>query len=267
MLQEKVTRILLVDSRAVSRVGLSVLLGQEAGLDVVDEVADFASAAASMAQLSPDVVIVASPAEGSSPAEAQPLVGGAADRPKVLAIVPKLGRAARCWQVAGAWGVLDNQATPERIVAAVRMVAAGYRLVLPLCEGEEQLSDEPVAALAAATPSEPALESSGITPRERDVLELVVRGYSNAEISEALFLSESTVKSHVQRMLEKLALRNRVHAVIYAYEKGIVRAGTNSAAQSLERSTSNDFASRRRFVLPLSVRGSSATRLMPSTSM
>lgn len=266
MLQEKFTRILLVDSRAVSRVGLSVLLGQEAGLDVVDEVADFTSAASSMARLSPDVVIVASPAEGSSSAEAQLLVGGAGDRPKVLTIVPTLGRAARRWELAGAWGVLDNQATPECIVAAVRMLAAGYRLVPPLGEGGEPAPDEPAPAPAAA-PSKPALESTGITPRERDVLELVVRGYSNAEISEALFLSESTVKSHVQRMLEKLALRNRVHAVIYAYEKGIVRVGAHTVAQSLERSTSNDFASRRRFVLPLSVRGSSGTRLMPCTSM
>lgn len=97
---------------------------------------------------------------------------------------------------------------------------------MPHRESEEPDAEEPPQVTRANVPDLP-LEDIGITPRERDVLELVTRGYSNAEISEALFLSESTVKSHVQRMLGKLALRNRVHAVIYAYEKGIVRAGGN----------------------------------------
>jgi DNA-binding NarL/FixJ family response regulator len=74
-------------------------------------------------------------------------------------------------------------------------------------------------------PFEEELALNGVTPRERDMLQFIARGFSNAEISEALFLSESTVKSHVQHMLDKLDLRNRVHAVIYAYEKGMVRAG------------------------------------------
>lgn len=157
------------------------------------------------------------------------LVGGVADvSPKVLAMVPQMDQVARSWQSAGSWGVLDNRASPQRIVAAVRMISAGYRLVVPDCEGEtgEPRAEEPVDAEPAGF-AEPDLEAVGITRRERDVLELIIRGYSNAEISEALFLSESTVKSHVQRMLDKLALRNRVHAVIYAYEKGIVRAGGN----------------------------------------
>ncbi|MFI1093983.1 LuxR C-terminal-related transcriptional regulator [Streptomyces sp. NPDC020917] len=227
-MQEEAARVFLVDSRAVSRVGLSVLLGREAGLDVVGAAADPASALSSLARLSPDVVIIDSQdLEPCSSAEMRLLIGGVADvNPKVLAIVPRLDRVAHCWQTAGSWGVLDNRASPERIVAAVRMISAGYRLVVPHCEGEERKADEPAEVVQAGL-SEPDLEAVGITRRERDVLELIIRGYSNAEISEALFLSESTVKSHVQRMLEKLALRNRVHAVIYAYEKGIVRAGGN----------------------------------------
>jgi DNA-binding NarL/FixJ family response regulator len=161
------------------------------------------------------------------PLAIQQLITGCAEgRPKILALVQSLERCAPHWQAAGAKGVLDSQASPERIIAAVRMIAAGYRLVIPTAG---------TAAPAPAVPVDPPrpetsgidLVTSGITRRERDVLQLIIRGYSNAEISEALFLSESTVKSHVQRMLDKLALRNRVHAVIYAYEKGIVRVGSN----------------------------------------
>lgn len=230
-MQEEAAKVFLVDSRAVSRVGLSVLLGREADLDVVGSAADLTSALSSLTRLSPDVVIIdGQDLEAASSAELRLLIGSVADeQPKVLAIVSRLDQVAHDWQAAGLWGVLDNRASPQRIAAAVRMISAGYRLVVPHCETEEQNTVEPVEPAEAmpAGLSEPDLEAVGITRRERDVLELIIRGYSNAEISEALFLSESTVKSHVQRMLDKLALRNRVHAVIYAYEKGIVRAGGN----------------------------------------
>jgi DNA-binding NarL/FixJ family response regulator len=225
MLQDGITRVLLVDSRAVSRVGLSVLLSRESDLEVVGEVADIGHALPCVTRLSPHVVIVDALDEVPDvPLAIQQLITGCAEgRPKILALVQSLERCAPHWQAAGAKGVLDSQASPERIIAAVRMIAAGYRLVIP------------TAAPAPAVPADPPrpetpgidLVTSGITRRERDVLQLIIRGYSNAEISEALFLSESTVKSHVQRMLDKLALRNRVHAVIYAYEKGIVRVGSN----------------------------------------
>ncbi|CAG6397082.1 response regulator transcription factor [Streptomyces cocklensis] len=233
-MQEEAAKVFLVDSRAVSRVGLSVLLGREADLDVVGSAADLTSALPNLTRLSPDVVIIdGQDLETASSAELRLLIGSVADeQPKVLAIVSRLDQVAHDWQAAGLWGVLDNRASPQRIAAAVRMISAGYRLVVPHCETEEQNAAEPAepakpAKTMPAGLSEPDLEAVGITRRERDVLELIIRGYSNAEISEALFLSESTVKSHVQRMLDKLALRNRVHAVIYAYEKGIVRAGGN----------------------------------------
>lgn len=242
-MQEEAAKVFLVDSRAVSRVGLSVLLGREADLDVVGSFADLTSALPNLTRLSPDVVIIdGQDLETASSAELRLLIGSVADeQPKVLAIVSRLDQVAHDWQAAGLWGVLDNRASPQRIVAAVRMISAGYRLVVPHCETEERNAAEPAEPAEPAKPAEPAepakampvglsepdLEAVGITRRERDVLELIIRGYSNAEISEALFLSESTVKSHVQRMLDKLALRNRVHAVIYAYEKGIVRAGGN----------------------------------------
>ncbi|MFJ2634058.1 LuxR C-terminal-related transcriptional regulator [Streptomyces sp. NPDC087422] len=211
--------------------GLSVLLSRETDLEVVGEVADIRHALPCVARLSPHVVIIdALDVAPDVPHAIQQLVVGGADGcPKILALVQSLEQCAQHWQAAGARGVLDSQASPERIIAAVRMVAAGYRLVIPTVGAATA-----AATAAAITPEPPQAEtsetdlvSSGITRRERDVLQLIIRGYSNAEISEALFLSESTVKSHVQRMLDKLALRNRVHAVIYAYEKGIVRAGGN----------------------------------------
>jgi DNA-binding NarL/FixJ family response regulator len=229
MLQDEITRVLLVDSRAVSRVGLSVLLGRETDLEVVGEVADVRRAVSSVAALSPHVVIIDALAEEpGTPHAIHEMIGRAADGwPKILAMVHHLDQSAHRWQVAGARGVIDSQASPECIVAAVRMVAAGYRLVVPFSEAGAEETMVPVDGPPGLGTFGPELEMSGITRRERDVLQLIIRGYSNSEISEALFLSESTVKSHVQRMLEKLALRNRVHAVIYAYEKGIVRAGEN----------------------------------------
>lgn len=228
MLQNGITRVLLVDSRTVSRVGLSVLLGRESDLEVVGEVEDVRQAMPCVARLSPHVVIVdALDEDPDVPHAVHQLIGSSIDGcPKILALVQSLDQCAQHWQVAGARGVLDSQASPERIIAAVRMVAAGYRLVIPSAGG----AGPAPASAPEPTPqsaSDHDLVTSGITRRERDVLQLIIRGYSNAEISEALFLSESTVKSHVQRMLDKLALRNRVHAVIYAYEKGIVRAGGN----------------------------------------
>jgi DNA-binding NarL/FixJ family response regulator len=116
-------------------------------------------------------------------------------------------------------GVVDACAPPDQVIAAVRMVAAGYA-VLPAGECD------PVPRPGAGRPVWPV---EVLTARETDVLKLIVRGYSNAEISARLLLSENTVKSHVQRVLSKLELRNRVSAVIYAYEAGLLDAGGPSA--------------------------------------
>ncbi|MEW2521277.1 helix-turn-helix transcriptional regulator [Actinacidiphila alni] len=196
------------------------------------EVADVRQALPCVTRLSPHVVIIDAQDEAPSfqCSVEQLITGGPDGRPRVLALVQSLERCAPLWQAAGAKGVLDSQASPERIIAAVRMIAAGYRLVIPTAGAAAPAATTPAVPAQAPRPEIPDVDlvASGITRRERDVLQLIIRGYSNAEISEALFLSESTVKSHVQRMLDKLALRNRVHAVIYAYEKGIVRAGGNT---------------------------------------
>jgi DNA-binding NarL/FixJ family response regulator len=123
---------------------------------------------------------------------------------------------------AGASGFMLKDAPPEEIAAAVRIVANGEALLAPSVTRaviEEFARQEPAAA--SATP--PAVAE--LTPREREVLDLLARGLSNPEICQQLVISEATAKTHVARILQKLDLRDRVQAVIYAYESGLVRAG------------------------------------------
>jgi DNA-binding NarL/FixJ family response regulator len=124
---------------------------------------------------------------------------------------------------AGASGFMLKDAPPEEIAAAVRIVASGEALLAPAVTRaviEEFARQQP--AVAPASP--PAVEE--LTPREREVLDLLVRGLSNPEICRQLVISEATAKTHVARILQKLDLRDRVQAVIYAYETGLVHAGS-----------------------------------------
>ena len=122
---------------------------------------------------------------------------------------------------AGASGFLLKEAPPEQLVHAVRTVAAGDALLDPSVT--QRLIEEFVSRSPA--PGRPA-ELAQLSPRETEVLELVARAHSNAEIAERLFVSEATVKTHVARLLAKLGLRDRTQAVAFAYENGVVRAGS-----------------------------------------
>jgi DNA-binding NarL/FixJ family response regulator len=121
---------------------------------------------------------------------------------------------------AGASGFLIKTASPERLVDAIRVVAAGEALLAP--EVTRRLIDRFVSA---ARPGEPSRELESLTARELDVLKLVARGLSNAEIAAELYVSEGTVKTHVGRILTKLDLRDRTQAVVYAYEHSVVQPG------------------------------------------
>jgi DNA-binding NarL/FixJ family response regulator len=116
-----------------------------------------------------------------------------------------------------------KDAPPEEIAAAVRIVASGEALLAPAVT--RAVIEEFAKQSPAPAPIEP-LAVEGLTPREREVLDLLVRGRSNAEICEALVISEATAKTHVARILQKLELRDRVQVVIYAYETGLVAPGT-----------------------------------------
>jgi DNA-binding NarL/FixJ family response regulator len=127
---------------------------------------------------------------------------------------------------AGASGFLLKRTRPEELIAAIHTIAAGESLLSPSVTRRviERMAGEPLADSAAGK------RLDELTPREREVLELIARGLSNGEIAATLVIEESTVKTHVKRILMKLGLRDRVQAVIFAYESGLARAGSNTTA-------------------------------------
>lgn len=209
-------RVLVVDSNTISRVGLRVLLDTEDDLAVVGEIESFHGLGSAVDRTRPDVVVMHARNATATALQAVHRFTRwpGPHRAGMVTLIDELEDSAARWQAAGVRGVLPGEASAGQVVAAVRMVAAGYRL----------FTDE-TALLPETGVFRENLSRCGVTPRERDVLQLVARGFTNAEISDALTLSESTVKSHVQHLFDKLDLRNRVHAVIFAYEKGMIQAG------------------------------------------
>ncbi|MFA1550262.1 LuxR C-terminal-related transcriptional regulator [Actinomadura chokoriensis] len=216
-----------MDDRALIRSGLRALLQEHPDIHVIGEAATTEDALRLALASAPDIVVVDASAHTIDAVETTRLLVTrcAAPRPRVLIVINALGDDSGHEAIrAGASGLLLNHADPRELVAALRMVAAGYLLLV---------ASDPGPKKAAGLPEPPevkyvAAELESLTQRELDVLALAARGHTNAEISAALCLSESTVKSHIQHMLEKLRLRNRVHAVIYAYEAGLVKIGTAS---------------------------------------
>lgn len=219
------TSILIVDDQAMVRQGFGALLAAQPGLHVVGDAADGAAALEAVARLDPDVVImdVRMPVMDGLEATRQ-LLQGTGDRPKVLMLTTfdlddYVYEALR----AGASGFLLKDAPAEELVHAVRVVAAGEALLAPSVT--RRLIADFAARRPTARPGDPARRPAGLTPRETEVLELIAQGLSNAEIAQALVVVEQTVKTHVSRILAKLALRDRAQAVVFAYESGLVTPG------------------------------------------
>ncbi|MBX7267944.1 response regulator transcription factor [Micromonospora sp. Llam7] len=221
-------RVLLADDHHLVRTGFRVILEIEDDIEVVGEAADGERAVGMTRALRPDVVLMDVEMPGVDGLEATRRIGADADEPGGPAVLmlttfdrdDYLFAALR----AGASGFLLKNGTPEALVDAIRVVARGDGLLAP------ELTRRVIATFARPgsqpgddVASEAALET--LTPREREVLVLVAGGASNAEIAANLHLGEATVKSHVSRVLAKLGLRDRVQAVVFAYEHGVVRPG------------------------------------------
>ncbi len=214
------TRVLLVDDQALVRGGFRMILEVEPDLEVVGEAADGAHGVAEAARLRPDVVLmdVQMPGLDGIAATARVVAAGTG-RVVVLTTFDSdehLFAALR----AGASGFLLKNADPDDLVAAVRAVARGHALLAP--EVTRRVVERFAAPSGAAFRPELLAD---LTERERGVLLLLARGLSNAEIAAELFLGEATVKTHVSRVLLKLGVRDRVQAVVLAYESGLVRPG------------------------------------------
>jgi DNA-binding NarL/FixJ family response regulator len=215
-------RVLLADDQKLVRGGFRMILRAEPDIDVVGEAADGAEAVALARELDPDVVLMDVRMPNMDGIEAtRRIIEGAEDAPRVLVLTTfDLDEYVYEALRAGASGFLLKDAPEEQLVSGIRIVADGGSLFAPA------VTRRLIERFAGAAPQEPPPALAGLTPRELEVLRLLARGLSNAEIAAELVLSEHTAKTHVAHILNKLDLRDRVQAVVLAYESGIVRAAT-----------------------------------------
>ncbi|MEU4896670.1 response regulator transcription factor [Streptomyces sp. NPDC044780] len=222
-------KVIIVDDQAMVRAGFAALLAAQSDIDVVGEAPDGREGVEVSRRTHPDVVLmdVRMPEMDGLTAAHQLLdpPRGVTHRPKVLMLTTfdvddYVYEALR----AGASGFLLKDAPPADLISAVRVVAAGEALLAP------SVTRRLIADFARRRPAPRrdgrAVRRGRLTPRETEVLELIARGLSNQEIAESLVLAEQTVKTHVGRVLAKLALRDRAQAVIFAYESGLVTPGS-----------------------------------------
>ncbi|OJX97343.1 MAG: DNA-binding response regulator [Micrococcales bacterium 73-15] len=221
------TTVLLVDDQQLLRMGFRLVIESEPDLEVVGEASDGAVALTQVAALSPDVVLMDIRMPGVDGIEATARIVAQHPSSRVLVLTTfDLDEYAFSALRAGASGFLLKNARPAELVEAIRSVAAGGSVVAPRVV--RRMLDLFAPHLPTATErAEPhALDPrlGSLTPRETDVLRCIARGMSNAEIADYLVLSETTVKSHVGRLLAKLRVRDRVQAVIVAHEAGLDRS-------------------------------------------
>ena len=213
-------RVVIADDQALVRAGFRLILETEDGIEVVGEAGDGQEAIGLVRRFRPDVVLMDVRMPGLDGLEATRRLLGAGDAARVIMLTTfDLDEYVYAALQAGASGFLLKDVSPERLVAALRMVADGDALLAP------SITRRLVERFARRDPG-PALQAgelSSLTPREREVLTLVARGLTNQELAARLHLSEATVKTHVARILSKLNLRDRVQAVVLAYESGLVQ--------------------------------------------
>jgi DNA-binding NarL/FixJ family response regulator len=218
-----VIRVLLADDQVLVRTGLRTILEDAGGFDVVGEARDGNEAVARSAELHPDVVLMDVRMPNLDGIEATRRIRAQQQPPRVLVLTTfDLDEYVYAGLRAGASGFLLKDALAADLVSAIRAVVAGDAVVAPSATRRliERFLD------SGRLPEEHAEQRLAVlTEREREVLALMARGLSNAEIAGQLYLSEGTVKTHVSHLLGKLGLRDRVQAVVLAYETGLIRPG------------------------------------------
>jgi DNA-binding NarL/FixJ family response regulator len=216
--------VLIVDDQALVRAGFRMILEAEKDIDVLGESADGRQAVAEARRLQPDVVLmdVRMPDVDGIEATRRLVADGGTHIKVVMLTTFDMDEYVYDALRAGASGFLLKDVPPEQLVAGIRAVASGDALLAPSVTRRviEEFVRRPPDSVRTAPP-----ELGELTARELEVLKLIARGFSNAEIAKELFVSETTVKTHVAHILMKLKLRDRVQAVVFAYESGLVLPG------------------------------------------
>jgi DNA-binding NarL/FixJ family response regulator len=214
-------RVLLADDQALLRTGFRMILQAQPDLDVVGEAVDGADAVRQTGRLQPDVVLMDVRMPGMDGIAATAEITASQDARVLVLTTFDLDEYAFAALRAGASGFLLKDVPPDVLAGAIRSVAAGDAVISPRVT--RQLLDRFSAQLPPLGVPAPTTDAvAGLTDREREVFREVARGHTNAEIAARLHLSEATVKTHLTRVLAKLALRDRVQIVIFAYEHGLV---------------------------------------------
>ena len=217
-------RVLIVDDQSLVRAGFRMILDAETEIEVVGEASDGLEAVLAARQMEPDVILMDVRMPNVDGLEAtRRLLDGRDEGPRIL-ILTTFDLDEYVYEAlrAGASGFLLKDTPPEQLVEAIMIVARGDALLAPSITRrviEEFVRRPPTSA------RKPPPELAELTSREREMLGYIAKGLSNAEIARAAFVSETTVKTHVAHILMKLRLRDRVQAVVYAYENGVVQPG------------------------------------------
>lgn len=220
-------RVVLADDQHLVRTGLRMILSAQDGVEVVGEAADGAEAIEVCARERPDVVLMDVRMPGVDGIDATRVITAVDDAPRVLVLTTfDLDDVVYDALRAGASGFLLKDAPEERLVTAIRVVAEGGSLFAP------SVTKKLIEEFSRRDGRLSTRDLDALTDRETEVLRQVARGLSNAEIAAALFVSENTVKTHVARVLMKLGLRDRVQAVVVAYESGLVSSTRSSGPPS-----------------------------------
>ncbi len=218
-----VIRVVLVDDQELVRTGFRLVLRSRPGIEVVGEAADGRQALALLDRVSADVVVMDIRMPSMDGLEATRRLTARSDGPRVLLLTTfDLDEYVYAAIKGGAGGFLLKDAGPDQLTAAIRAVHAGDAIIAP--SATRRLFDRFAHHLPDGRP---AADVELLTPREKEVLIELAGGRSNAEIAERLFLSEATARTHVSRILTKLRVRDRVRAVVIAYESGLVRPVRN----------------------------------------